>query len=108
MTYERWKELLETVREKYDIEEEKKTENSDGIGTDEWIVFSGPGGKIKLELIKRPVKLGTKTHFSNRIGSDVAVEHEYSDTEESITLKAYRFNTEEDEWEEINAQSFGE
>ena len=106
MTYERWQELIASIREKYDVEDDSTKTNSDGIGTTETIVFSGPGGKIKLELIKRPVKIGTKTHYSNRIGSEVAVEHEYSDTEESITLKAYRFNKEDDEWEEINAQSF--
>lgn len=107
MTYERWQELCDKVRDKYEIEEEEKQANSDGVGTREWLVFSGPGGRIKLELIKRPVKIGTKTLYSNRIGSDVSVEHEYSDTDESISLKAYRFNKEGDEWEEINAESFG-
>ena len=106
MTYDRWLELRDTIREKYEIEEDETTANSDGIGTCEMVVFVGPVGKIKLELIKRPVKLGTKTHFSNRIGSDVAVEHEYSDTEESISLRAYSFNSEDDEWEEIKAHSF--
>lgn len=106
MRYDRWLELRDTIREKYDVEEDESKPNSDGLGTCDTVVFSGPGGKIKLELIKRPVKLGTKTHYSNRIGSDVAVEHEYSDTEESVTLKAYRFDAEDDEWEEINAQSF--
>jgi len=107
MTYERWQELRESIREKYEVEEEKTDANSDGVGTCETVIFSGPGGRIKLELIKRPVKIGTKTHYSNRIGSDVAVEHEYSATEESITLKAFRFDNEEQEWEEINAHSFG-
>ena len=106
MTYDRWLELRDTIREKYEIEEDETRKNDDGVGTCEKVVFSGPGGRIRLELIKRPVKLGTKTHFSNRIGSDVAVEHEYSDTEESISLKVYRFDTEEDDWEELNAHNF--
>jgi prefoldin subunit 5 len=106
MRYDQWQELIGSIREKYEVEEDVNEVNEDGIGTCERVVFTGPGGKIMLELIKRPLRLGTKTHYSNRIGSSVAVEHEYSDTEESITLKAYRFDKEEDAWEEINAQSF--
>ena len=106
MTYDRWQDLRESIREKYDIEEELHKQNDDGIGTCETIVFVGPVGKIRLELLKRPVRLGTKTSYSKRIGSAVAVEHEYSDTDESITLKAYRFNKDDDEWEEIHSHNY--
>jgi len=106
MTYDRWQDLRESIREKYDIEEEKINKNDDGIGTCETIVFIGPGGRIRLELLKRPVRLGAKTSYSKRIGSDVAVEYQYSDTDESITLKAYRFIKDDDEWEEIHSHDF--
>jgi len=53
MTYDRWQDLRESIREKYDIEEELHKQNDDGIGTCETIVFVGPVGKIRLELLKR-------------------------------------------------------
>lgn len=105
MTKDKWLDLKDKVREKFDLEEEKANALEDvPDSVCETLIFSSPLGKIKLEWISKPRTLDEKTIFSNRIGSNVKVEKVYSEDERSEYIKAYKFNI--DEWEEINADSF--
>jgi len=105
MTKDKWLDLKDKVREKFDVEEEKSNTLEDvPDSVCETLIFSSPLGKIKLEWISKPRTLNEKTIFSNRIGSNVKVEKVYSQDERAEFLKAYKW--ESDEWEEINADSF--
>lgn len=104
MTDERWRDLLAHIEEKFAIEERKTIPTEDKRGTIEMVIFSGQSGKVKLERISRPRALGTKTQYSKRIGSSVSVEHIYSDTEQVHSLKAYRWNADDNDWQEIKPE----
>jgi hypothetical protein len=50
--------------------------------------------------------LDKKTVFSRRIGSETAVDYVYSEDEKSYKLIAYKWNENNDEWEEIDSGMF--
>ncbi|MEA2088957.1 MAG: hypothetical protein U9O55_03920 [Patescibacteria group bacterium] len=114
MYYDKWQNIIAMVEEKFGILDKK--EKQEEIGKDvnsndvfeksEIIEFKGPLGKIKLELITRPIVLEKKTNFSRRIGGDVGVEYIYSDSEEVSKFKAYKWSDEQNDWTEIDADMF--
>jgi hypothetical protein len=63
-------------------------------------------GKIRLEHISKPIVLDKKTVFSRRIGSETAVDYVYSEDEKSHKLIAYKWDENNDEWEEIDSGMF--
>ena len=116
MYYDKWQDIIAMVEEKFGIIDKK--EDSEEIGKDingndvfgksEIIEFDGPLGKMKLELITRPIVLEKKTSFSRRIGGDVGVEYIYSDSEEVSKFKAYKWSDEQSDWLEIDKNMFSE
>lgn len=106
MTQDKWQDLVHSVEEKYDVLENEERVNEDGIGTVHILTFEGPGGRVRLEFIVRPVKLTTKTHYSRRIGSAVTVENEYSETDNVCTLKVYLWQKDGETWQEVNSDNF--
>ena len=105
MNQDKWDSLIIYAKEAFDVEEHK-TEEMDGDGSVESIIFNGPLGKIKLEREMKPLVIGRKVLASKRIGSGVSEELEFSDTETVDTIFAYRWNEKLDEWEEMNADKF--
>ena len=114
MYYDKWQDIIAMVEEKFGIID--KSEASEEIGKDinskdvfeknEIVVFEGPLGKIKLELITRPIVLEKKTNFSRRIGGDVGVEYIYSDSEKVSKFKAFKWSDDQNDWTEISADMF--
>jgi len=109
MTRERWEDLVGNVKDKFKVEEEGSKHDDEQGGVDiEFIVFSGPLGRIKLEFISRPVVLDKKTNYSNRIGSETQVKYVYSETEKNSRLTAYKWDESKDDWIEINGSMFAD
>ncbi|KKQ60294.1 MAG: hypothetical protein US81_C0025G0001, partial [Parcubacteria group bacterium GW2011_GWE2_38_18] len=108
MTKERWQEILGQIKDSFSIEEEgsEHLEEEGGVDID-FVVFNGPLGRMKLELISRPVVLDKKTIYSKRIGSNAQVEYVYSDHERSFKLMAYKWDESADDWIEMDAKNFG-
>lgn len=106
MTDDRWQDIRTLIEEQFAIEEDKKVPTDDKLGHIEIIIFNAPQGRIKLERTSHPKSMGTKTQYSKRIGSDVSVEHVYSDTEIVNTLRALLWNDAKETWEEINPDAF--
>ena len=79
------------------------------VGEVESAIFTGPMGKMKLNYITRPVILDKKMHGSRRIGSRAEVEYIYSDSEFSHQFKAYKWDDNLSDWQEIemNRPFFG-
>lgn len=102
------------VKEKFppaDLSEEQieigqDKHNNPVKGKIERIEFTGPLGKMKLERTTKPKVLDKKTLYSNRAGSDMRVEYEYSPDETVQFMKAYRWNEAGEEWTEIEAEEF--
>ena len=107
MTPEKWDNLVGQVKDNFSVEEHDSYHLEENGGTDvDYIIFSSPLGRTKLEFISKPVVLDKKTNYSRRIGSDVNVEFVYSQEEKTYTMKAYQWNREEEEWTEIDPANF--
>ncbi len=104
MNDERWGDILDKVQEQFTVIEHETESLEDRPGQVEFIVFDGPVGKMKLERTTTPKVLGTKGLGSNRIGSDTAIQYEYSDSEEVHTFTAYVWKDEQ--WTEMEADNF--
>lgn len=107
MTREKWEEITAMVNAKFKVlKHESRQEDREGGAEIEEIVFEGPLGTMKLEYILRPIVLDKKVIYSNRIGSDTKVEHIYSPDEKSASMKAFKWDDNQESWLEISAESF--
>lgn len=108
MQWEKWQQIKGQIQDAFsDAVIEKETLPEPEKGSKEMVFFTGPLGKMKLELITRPVVLDKVTHGSRRIGSEAAVEYIYSDEEFTHQLKIFRQDLESGEWVEMESQRDG-
>ncbi len=113
MNLEKWTEIKNKILDNFEVLDQKTITDEDGHGIKEIVEFKGPMGEIKLEFNIRDLILDKHTNYSNRIGSDVKVEYEYSDTEKTYKLKAYQKEVDqsssadasEDNWKEMEMES---
>ncbi len=107
MTKDKWKDILGNIKDKFEILEHEIEHLDEEGGIDiEFIVFKSPLGKVRLEYVEKPVILDKKTTYSKRIGSETKVDYIYSEEEKSRQMIAYKWNEEDDSWEEMNPNSF--
>lgn len=112
MTEERWSEIQDLVKEKFEILEEKTeplmlktgTGEEKKIGDKEVLIFSGPVGKTKLEYIVKPVVLDKKEHYTKRMGTAATTEYILSDSEFVRRLEI--FVEKDGQWQKVNASMF--
>lgn len=107
MREERWLQIKELIKGKFQLLEEKKLPLDGLPGEQEIISFVTPAGKFKLERVLKPKVLDKKTTYSQRIGSDVKVEYVYSENEFVDRLIAYQWNEARADWQEISPDMFG-
>jgi hypothetical protein len=107
MNDEKWYELVEAIREKLGIEEEKTEDliiESRGEkikrGKKEIIVFNGAAGKMKLEREVKPIVLEKKLHYHRR-KDDAQAEYVFSPDEFSYNVNAYVWDETLAEWQKI-------
>lgn len=107
MTREKWESLKGNILDTFTILDKGSDhyEEEGGVEVD-FVEFDSPLGKTRLELIEKPIVLGKKTTYSHRGGSDTGVEYLYSPTEKSSRLVAYKWDDNENDWLEINAEKF--
>ncbi len=113
MQDDKWEALKEELKRKFKVEdqhfEDLITSTADGpviSGKVEVIIFETPMGKIKLVRESKPVVLGKKEFYSHQQGKAARTEYQFSDTEFSHKIKAYKLD-DEDEWKEMDAAAFG-
>src|SRR6266566_3949454 len=114
MQDDKWEALKEELKRKFKVEDEHfedlMVQTADGpvvSGKAEVIIFETPMGKVKLARESKPVVLGKKEFYSHQQGKAARVEYEFSDTEFSHKIKAYKWDDDNDEWKEIDAAAFG-
>ncbi len=107
MNIERWEEVVDQVRNNFDVED-SRTDIDELTGDIEYefLIFTGPLGRLKLEFSSKPLILDTKTHYTKRIGSDVGVENVYSDTERTNTLTVSKWDEASESWKEFDSKLF--
>jgi hypothetical protein len=114
MDTDRWEQIKENIKEKFKVLEEGTEDltvpTADGdvkSGQVEFLIAQTPLGKIKLCFESRPVVLDKKFIYSHRAGQSGRTEYEFSDTEFTHKIKAYKWNDDFDDWKEIDASTFG-
>jgi hypothetical protein len=107
MTREKWETIKGNILDTFDVsvKGQEHFEEEGGVDVD-FLEFSSPLGKIRLELIEKPIVLDKKTLYSHRGGSDTGVEYVYSPTEKSSRLVAYKWSEDDNDWMEIEAKNF--
>ncbi len=108
MTNDKWKEVLDNIKEKFGVLDEGREHLDDEGGVDvEYMEFQGPLGRMRLEFVTKPVIIDKKMTFSRRIGSETSVEYIYSETEKSEKMMAYKWSESGSEWQKIDSSMFG-
>ena len=113
MSPDKWEQIKESIKRQFTVEEAGREdllaqtgEGTVKIGDAEFVVFSGPLGRVKLQFGQK-AKLEDKTyHYSHRSGQAARVEYKFSDSESVNTFKVFKWNDGEDDWGEIDAGSF--
>jgi hypothetical protein len=113
MQDEKWEPLKEELKRKFKVEEEGFedliVETGDGPviqGKIEFMIFDSPIGRVKLTRESRPVVLDKKFIYSHRAGQAGRTEYEFSSTEFSHKVKAYKWDDYNDQWKEMDATAF--
>lgn len=107
MTKEKWINIISDIKDKFEILEEGKDKiEEEGGVLIEYICFLSPMGKIRLELIDKPLVLDKKVMYSNRIGSDSNIEYVYSETERNTVFNAYKWSDSENNWISLDKKLF--
>lgn len=105
MTLDKWIDIKYLVETKFSVEEQGQYFSEEYGGTEtEYIVFEGAIGRVKLEFCSKPKVIDKQVNYSNRIGSDVNIEYNYSETEKNYQLSAYRWSDDEDSWIPLSAE----
>jgi hypothetical protein len=107
MTKERWMEIKDNIKEKFEITNQGDEHLEDEGGVDiEFVEFDGPLGKMRLELVSKPVILDKKMTYSKRIGSETKIDYVYSETEKSENMTAYKWDDAVGDWMEMDGKMF--
>jgi hypothetical protein len=113
MDIDRWIQLKESLKGRFEIEEEGTEDlmmnTSDGPmkhGTVEFLVMQTPVGRVKLACEIKPLVLDKKYVSSHRAGQNARTEYEFSESEKTYKLKAYKWNDIDESWDEIDAEHF--
>ncbi len=113
MDIDRWEQIRENIRNKFKVLEEGTEDLTVGTadgdiksGIAEFLVAETPMGKIKLSFESRPVVLDKKFISSHRAGQAARTEYTFSETEKTHKIKAYKWNDDNDERNEIDAEGF--
>ncbi len=102
MTDERWEQVTTLLEKSFVIEEHEKEDLDPG--QNEYYIFQGPLGKMKLERITRPKLIDRKMHTSARIGAGGREELIYSEDETVSFVKAYKWEETDGQWLEIDME----
>lgn len=107
MTEDRWQQIVDHVRSSFEVEDFGREENDELGGTRiEYIIFTSPAGRLRLEFSSHPAILESKTIHKKSAASEIRVEHEYSAMEESHTFEVWRWNEREENWEPFRSAAF--
>jgi len=103
MTEAKWQELKAKIQGAFkEVEMGQEALIEPERGDLEFVEFDGPTGRMRLELVVRPIVIGKQVQGARRIGAHHEVELLYSDSETSRTLRAYNWNDAEGAWQEID------
>jgi len=98
---EKWYYLLEEIDRKFGIEERTTEEVPEKRLKVEKAIFTGAGGRMKLERSTRALVLERQVKFSRRIGGESQEKFLYSDTEKTHKVLLFIWDEASGIWREI-------
>lgn len=111
MTDDKWEDLKDSVREKFEVLEEKNELDimTDDIGNEikgekDIIIFNSPMGKMMVTKTKRPVILDKKSHYHKTQAGKALTEYIVSDTEFTNKIEAFTWDDIAQDWKEIDTR----
>lgn len=104
MTKERWDDLVSTILDRFPIDRRGQDPLEEGPGECDFVEFTSPAGKMRLEFVTRPVVLGKHTFGGRKIGAATGVSYDYSSDEFTHSMHAFQWT--EGDWKEIDAKAF--
>lgn len=111
MTDEKWQDLKDSVREKFEVLEEKSEPDitTDDVGNEikgekDILIFNGPTGKMMVIKVKRPVILDKKSHYHKTQAGKALTEYIVSDTDFTNRVEAFTWDDIAQDWKEINTR----
>ncbi|HVP57904.1 MAG TPA: hypothetical protein VMU02_07375 [bacterium] len=107
MNDEKWYYLLEEIDRKFGIQEKSTEEVPEKRLKVETAVFTGVGGKMKLERSTRALVLERQVKFSRRIGGESTEKYLYSDSEKTHRVMLYRWDEASRTWQQIDFRKLG-
>ena len=109
MTDEKWTELVENIREKFQIVEENEEPDilKDDVGneikgTKQTVIFIGSQGKIMVTRTTRPAIIDKRSHYHKTQGGGALTEFIASDTELTQKLRVYTWDETAGDWQELD------
>ena len=113
MDIDKWEQLKEELKRKFKILEEKTEDLTAHVqegevksGSADVLIFQTPMGRVKLAFESRPLVTDKKFIYSHRAGQAGRTEYVFSDTELTHKLKAYKWDDDNEKWDEIDAGNF--
>ena len=107
MNDEKWYYLLEEIDRKFGIQEKRTDEVPEKRLKVETAVFTGVGGKMKLERSTRALVLERQVKFSRRVGGESTEKYLYSDSEMTHRVMLYRWDEDSRAWQQIDFRKLG-
>ena len=102
MTDDKWKDTLDRIAEKFEVLERGEAPLPEyPNGRCEFIVFSSPVGKVRLERISKPRTVGQRSVTSRRIGGTARVESVYDLHDFVHFIRAQRWDAASGGWQEM-------
>ncbi len=99
MTDDKWSDVIENIRQKFQVEEEFDGEIDNIPGaTFAGIVFYVGDRKYKVTRTKRPRVVDKKSNYSNRIGGTVKVDYVYSEDHFVDDLEIHEWSELAQDW----------
>lgn len=111
MNQEKWDDLRENIREKFEILEEKTEPDTmtDDLGNEikgekDSIVFNGSMGKMMVVRTTKPVVLDRKMHYNKTQAGKALVEYIVSDTDFTNKINIYTWDDIAQDWKELDVR----
>lgn len=104
MQDEKWLDTKDMIKRKFTVLAEGREDIEDIPNAFvEFIEFSGPTGRMRLERTTKPAVIDKKTMYSKTGGRASQIQYTYSPDEIVHRLEAFRWNDATSDWEEMRA-----
>lgn len=100
MNDERWMQLVDRIESSF-VVNSRGSRATDHGGSEEWIEFESPRGRVKLVRTTSARVIGERALGSRRIGSDTSIEKIVDPDDLVSRLSALQYNPATGAWENI-------